>query len=160
MSAPEQEILDRLLQRLDRLHLSVADDIAWLERPPSDLAEFATMASHRRSASRAVLKSFEQLQDQLARTFRVIPKMMGQDTLNWTARDHGDFMEKQGVFDDAADWSRVVKLRNQLVHDYPLDEQLQFDRLIQVLGLLPLLSTTYGRLNAFVRTDLPGKVLD
>lgn len=159
MSAPELAILGKLIDRLDRLQASVADDIAWMERAPRDLAEFETMASHRQSASRAVLKSYEQIQDQLARTFRAIPKLMGEDTAQWFARDHADFMEKVGVLRDAANWSRVVKLRNQLVHDYPLEAQAQFDRLCEVLVLLPFLAETHQQLAAFVRTDLPGKTV-
>ena len=159
MSGPELRILERLIERLDRLQVSVANDIGWMEQAPRDLAEFETMASHRQSAARAVLKSFEQLQDQLARTFRVIPSLMGQDSSQWFARDHADFMERHRVLDDAADWSKVVRLRNQLVHDYPLDAQVQFDRLIEVLDLLPFLADTHRRLAAFVRTKLPEKLI-
>lgn len=156
MSDPERAILSKLIDRLHRLHLSAADDIALMEQLPRDLAEFETMASHRQSATRAVLKSYEQIQDQLARSFRVVPKLMGEATAEWFARDYADFMEKVGILRDAANWSRVVKLRDQLVHDYPLEAQAQFDRLCEVLMLLPFLAETHERLTDFVRTDLPG----
>lgn len=56
------------------------------------LREFDLMPSYRRSASRAVLKRFEQIEDQISRAFRAIPKMMGEDTKRWFARDYADYM--------------------------------------------------------------------
>ena len=126
---------------------------------PDDLAEFDQMASHRRSASRAVLKSFEQIEDQLARAFRVIPQLMAVDARRWFARDHADFMERWGVLDNAADWTKIVKLRNELVHDYPLKADVQFARLLQAVGHLPLMLEIHRRLALFVRDELPGHIL-
>ncbi len=159
MTTPELEIMDRLLDRLGRLHASVAADLELLDSMPSDLAAFDAMPSPRQSGARATLKSFEQIEDQLSRAFRAIPKLMGEDTARWFSRDNADFMERIGLLDDAGEWSKVVKLRNQLVHDYPLDPQVQFDRLIEAIGHLPLLAETIHRLTTFVRLELPGKIL-
>ena len=63
-------------------------------------------------------------------------------------------MEKHGVLDDAGQWGSVVKLRNELVHDYPLDAQVQFDRLVAAAGFLPLLQATHRRLAAFVEREV------
>jgi len=157
--APEPDILRRLLERLERLDRSAAGDLAWLGQVPADLAAFDAMESHRQSAARAVLKSFEQIEDQLSRVFRIVPALMGEDSGRWFARDHADFMERLGILDAAADWSRVVKLRNQLVHDYPLEAQVQFDRLAEAIGYLPYLAETRRRLAAFVHDVLPGKMV-
>lgn len=159
MTAPEPEILRRLIERLDRLNRSADGDLAWLGQVPVDLAAFDAMESHRQSAARAVLKSFEQIEDQLSRVFRVIPALMGEDSGRWFARDFADFMERLGILDAASDWSRVVKLRNQLVHDYPLEAQVQFDRLVESIGYLPFLAETHRRLAAFVQDVLPGKIV-
>ena len=126
---------------------------------PADLTEFDSMASHRQSAARAVLKSFEQIEDQLSRVFRLIPLLLGEDSGRWFARDHADYMERLGVLDAASAWSPVVKLRNQLVHDYPLDAQVQFDRLVEAIGYLPFLAEIHHRLAIFVRDVLPGKMV-
>lgn len=159
MIDPEKEILTKLLARLNVLSRSATSDLAWLEQVPSDLSEFETMASHRQSAARAVLKSFELIEDQLNRAFRAIPKLMGEDTRRWFSRDHADYMERFGVLDDAGRWSAVVRLRNNLVHDYPLEPEVQFERLIEAIGYLPLLELTYRRLADFVQNDLPGKLI-
>ena len=159
MTLPELEILHRLLDRLDKLAVSAAMDLDGLEGAPSELSAFEAMPARRQTAARAVLKSFEQIEDQLSRAFRAIPKLIGEDSANWYARDHADLMERFSVLDDAADWSRIVRLRNQLVHDYPLDPQVQLDRLLEAIGHLPLLAETHRRLAAFVRNELPGKII-
>lgn len=159
MTEPEGQILDRLIERLDKLRASAASDLELLGEVPSDVAGFDAMPPNRQSAARAFLKSFEQIEDQLSRVFRAIPKQMGEDDQRWFARDYADLMERVGVLDDASDWSRVVKLRNQLVHDYPLEPQVQFDRLIEATGHLPFLVETHRRAARFVRIELPGKTI-
>lgn len=159
MTTPEQALLDRLLERIDKLVQSAAIDLHLMGEVPDAAGSFENMPPARQSASRALLKSFEQIEDQLARTFRAIPALVGTDTERWFARDFADFMERAGVLDDAAEWSRVVRLRNQLVHDYPLDPDVQIARLREVVERLPYLEQTYRRLATFVRDDLPGKML-
>jgi hypothetical protein len=151
----ELEILDRLLARLEALQVSLNDDLNLLETMPGTLAEFEAMAPHRKSASKAVLKSFEQIEDQLARAFRVVPKLVGEDTSRWFARDYADYMERYLVLDDAAAWTKLVKLRNELVHDYPLDPNIQFERFRQAVQALPFLKATNERLTRFVAVELP-----
>lgn len=146
------------MERLDRLHRSLADDLAWLGELPTDLNDFQTMAAHRQSAARAALKSFEQIEDQLARGFRTISRLLGVDSARWFARDHADFMEQIGVLDSAASWTPIVKLRNLLVHDYPLDESVQFERFSEAMGHVPMLNETRRRLAAYVSATLPGKL--
>lgn len=158
MSRPELDILRAVISRLDRLHLSVAGDLDWLGGLPSTLIEFETMASHRQSAARAVLKSFELIEDQLARAFRVIPRLLGEDSGRWFARDHADYMERLGILDAAASWMPIVKLRNELVHDYPLDPAVQFNRFTEAVGYLPRMADTRERLARFVRDDMPAKL--
>ena len=154
MTDPERDILDRLTTRVTALAASLEEDLALLGPVPADLAAFDALPAAQRTASRAVLKSFEQIEDQIARLFRVTASIMGEDTQGWYARDFADFMEKFGVLDDASAWSAVVRLRNQLVHDYPLDPQVQFERLLQAIAALPLLRATHDRLRAFVATRL------
>ena len=157
MTSAEHDILELLLRRLDSLRRSLADDLSWMGEVPETLAEFDSMESYRRSASKAVLKSFEQIEDQLARAFRLLPKLMLADTTRWYARDYGDFMEKLGVIDSAAKWSEIVRLRNELVHDYPLDPQIQFDRFKQAVASLPALQEAHRRLVSFVQVEFPRK---
>lgn len=109
---PETAILRRVVERLDRVNRSAAVDLNGLAPAPTTLQAFDALDDRRQSAARALLKSFEQVQDQLARAFRAIPPLMGEDTERWFARDHADFMEKLGVLDDASAWGRIVRLRN------------------------------------------------
>ena len=159
MKAAESDILDRLIERIGKLTASADVDLTLIGEMPLDTATFESLPPQRQSAARAFLKSFEQIEDQLSRAFRVVPKLVGEDDRRWFARDHADFMERFGVLDDAADWSTVIRLRNQLVHDYPLDPQIRFDRLTEAIGHLPFLVETHLRLAEFVRIELPGKIL-
>ena len=159
MNPPERALLDRLLARLELLQVSLAEDVTLLDDVPTDRAMFEALPPHRRSASRAVLKSFEQIEDQLARAFRAIPVLVGENTKRWFARDHADYMERVGVLDDAARWSAIVRLRNELVHDYPLDADVQFRRFLQVIAALPDLASAQQRLALFVQNDLPDHMI-
>ena len=150
MSSAEHDVLQSLLDRLALLESALDEDMRWLGLAPQSLAAFAALESHQRSASRAVLKSFEQVEDQLARVFRLLPKMLGVETDRWFARDFADWMEKFEVLESAATWSSIVKLRNQLVHDYPVDQATQFDRLRQVFDFIPEMKRTRRALMAFV----------
>lgn len=155
MNMPENDILALILERLAVLEASLADDLAWMEDAPDTLADFETMASHRRTASRAVLKSFEQMEDQLARAFRLLPKLLGKDSSRWFSRDHADFMEQLGITHDAARWARIVKLRKDLVHDYPLKREVQFERFLQAIGFIPVILEAHKQLVLFVKNELP-----
>ncbi len=154
MTTPEQDIFTRLLVRLERLHASMADDLALLGDVPDDLATFEALPPARRSGSRAVLKSFEQIEDQLARAFRLIPRLLAENTDQWFARDYADYMEKIGILDDAARWSVIVRLRNDLVHDYPLDADVQYARFRAAVAALDDLSAAYRKLLLFAQTEL------
>lgn len=158
MTGPESLILQRLLDRLERLGASTAIDVGLLGPMPADVAAFEAMPPERGSAARALLKSFEQSQDQLSRVFRLVPTLLAEDTERWFARDYADYMERLGILDAARDWSRVGKLRNQLVHDYPLDAEVQFSRLLEAASYLPLLEDIRTRLAVFARDVLPGKM--
>lgn len=133
---------------------SLRDDLAWLGEVPGDQEAFEALPSHRRSASRAALKSFEQIEDQLARAFRVIPALVAQNTQGWFARDHADYMERLGIIDDAGRWSAIVRLRNELVHDYPLDPDVQFRRFRQAMEAVPDLIAALQGLKRFVAHEL------
>lgn len=121
----ETEIVQAILSRLDALAVALDEDLEALEPVPSSVAELAALSTSRRIASRALLKTVEQLEDQLARLFRVIPNALLIDTSRWYAQDYANFAEKVGILEDGFAWTKIIKLRNKLVHDYPLDREAQ-----------------------------------
>lgn len=150
----ESEILSAILARLDALMLACDEDQEALGSVPNDLAGFLAMPRGRRVASRALLKTVEQMQDQLARLFRLLPKLRAVDTMGWYSQDYANFAEKQGILDDGLGWSDIVRLRNRLVHDYPLTAQAQLDALVQANAIVPTLRT--AALGARIFADKEG----
>ena len=135
----EGEILSAILARLEALVLACDEDQEALGPVPDNLASFSALPRGRRVASRALLKTVEQMQDQLARLFRLLPKLRAIDTVGWYSQDYANFAEKQGVLEDGLGWSEIVKLRNRLVHDYPLTAEAQLDALTRANAIVPTL---------------------
>ena len=88
------------------------------------------------------LKTVEQLEEQVARLFRTILLLNAVDVGGLFARDIADRMEALGIIDDAARWTEMVKLRNRLVHDYPLSREARFARLQEVIAAVSYLDGT------------------
>ncbi|TXG84738.1 MAG: hypothetical protein E6R12_03595 [Sphingomonadales bacterium] len=95
---------------------------------PFTLVSFREAKRQQRVASVALLKRVEQSQDVLARLLRALAAWQGQDAATMTQRDLGNFAEKLNAVDSAEDWMAFVRLRNRLVHEYPLDEAEQVAR--------------------------------
>lgn len=133
----EQEVLAAILARLDALVVALDEDLDALGPLPADMREFQAMEPGRRVASRALLKSIEQTEDQLARLFRLVPRLMLVETDRWRAQDFANFAEKLGLLEDSFAWIEIVKLRNRLVHDYPLQPEAQLQLLTQAHAALP-----------------------
>lgn len=135
----EQEVLAAIMARLDALLIACAEDETALGGIPGDMVAFAAMPPSRRVASRALLKTVEQLEDQLARLFRLLPKLMLEDSAGWHVQDYANFAEKLGILDDGLGWSAIVRLRNRLVHDYPLVPGAQLEMLKSAHDAVPIL---------------------
>lgn len=81
-----------------------------------------------RIATIALLKRYEQLQDMLGRLFRAYLDWEAEDVRAMTRRDQANQLEKLRVIKDADDWVEATELRNRLVHEYPIDEDEQLER--------------------------------
>lgn len=81
-----------------------------------------------RIASIALLKRYEQLQDLIAQVGRLMISWEGERTERLSRRDLANWMERFGAVEDADDYVAASELRNRLVHDYPLDEDEQTQR--------------------------------
>ena len=151
----EQEVATAIGRRLEALLIALDEDEAALGSMPADLAAFRSMPASKRVASRALLKTVEQLQDQLARLFRLLPRLTLADTVGWYAQDHANYAEKLGILADGLGWSDIVRLRNRLVHDYPLEPAAQFDALVDASSVAPVLRMTALAGCAFIAREVP-----
>lgn len=99
----------------------------------------------------AFIKRFEQLQDLLARLVRLIAGWEGVDAGSMSQRDLGDWLEKRFLAVEAIEWMVAARLRNRLVHEYPIEEEEQVRRLNECWALMPLLQTITVGLAAYCR---------
>jgi uncharacterized protein with HEPN domain len=147
---PEQEIVADLLRALRALVRSTEETLGLLPTLPEDASAFAALPVIARVASTAALKDFEQLEDTLNALFRTVLRAMGVRLKGLYPLDIGHRMEELDVLDDAARWLEVVKLRNELIHDYPVEPADQLARLRQALGHLPFLFDAAARIERLI----------
>lgn len=148
---PEQAILAALASAADAVAIGLDEALELLGPPPRSVDAFGKLDKVQRTAAAALLKRVEQLQDILARMFRTALISDGVDISGMTARDVANRMEKLGALTDARTWSDLVRLRNRLVHEYPVAIGEQFDRVASAIAAAPELRRTHADLVAFLR---------
>jgi len=149
--APEQAILSALAEASEAVAMGLDEALELLGPPPATLAEFQALDKVQRTAAAALLKRVEQLQDILARMFRTALIADGAEISDMTARDIANRMEKVGALADARAWSDLVRLRNRLVHEYPVAIGEQHDRVRSAIAAAPALHSIRADLLAFLR---------
>lgn len=117
---------------------------------PAQDDDLGTLDVVSRIASIALLKRFEQLQDQTARLGRAALEIDGQLVSRMTVRDVANGMEKRLIVEDADEWVDLNALRNQLVHEYPVGHREQVDRVNECWAAIPLLLLIHARLRAYL----------
>jgi len=151
---PERKLLAALVLRAERVAEGLDEALQLLGRGvPKTAEELAALDIVQRTAATAMLKRVEQLQDLLARIFRTSLGQLGADTSDWYARDFANRMERDGVLDNASAWMDLVRLRNRLVHEYPVSRTEQLLRLQEAAGARDLLVGTLERSLAFLRRN-------
>lgn len=142
MTAAEQEVLGDVAARVSELRASLETATAMIAPVPADIASYAALPRPALVIIAGYLKTVEQLEEQVARLFRTILLLNAVDVGGLFARDIADRMEALGIIDDAARWTEMVKLRNRLVHDYPLSREARFARLQEVIAAVSYLDGT------------------
>jgi hypothetical protein len=123
------EVIASAFARCRRIAAGV-DELTPLLAPvlPFNGHDLADLGLVERIASVALLKRYEQLQDMVGRLSRAVVSWEDGDARELTHRDLGNWMEKRGFVADADQWMDALKLRNRLVHEYPVDEAEQVAR--------------------------------
>jgi hypothetical protein len=133
----EQEVLADQLAAIAAVVASARETLPLVGTMPRDDAAFAAMTPLQRLAATAMLKQFEQLEGLLSGLFRTALRASGVRLKGLFPRDVGDRMVELGVIDDAAHWVALVKLRNELVHEYPLGTSDRYDRFAAAFDAFP-----------------------
>ena len=74
------------------------------------------------------LKRFEQTEDLSARMLRALLAFDQEDTRVMSNRDVAETVAARGLVPSFATWWQIVKLRNELVHEYPADLDTRVER--------------------------------
>ena len=118
------------------------DWVAGLEGRP-DLAERVDAFAAR----------FGRMQDTLGD--KLVPEFLRQMAESpATVLDNLNRLEKLGLLDSVEAWIEARNLRNRLVHEYVQDPEEFVGAIIRAQELLPLLVTTYNRINRSARASL------
>lgn len=151
--APERMILATLVEAADAVATGLDEALELLGQPPQSVEAFRSLDKIQRTAAAALLKRVEQLQDIVARMFRTALIADGVDISGLTTRDVANRMEKLGALADARGWSDLVRLRNRLVHEYPVAIAEQFDRVASAIAAAPALHAIRADLLRFLRSQ-------
>lgn len=153
----ESDILLDLLDQVDRSATGAREALELIVSLPATPADLADAPPLVRVASRAFLKSFEQLEDSQYRLMRTLMRIVGYRLKGLTPLDISNKAEELGWVADARAWFTLHQLRNDLVHEYPDDEALRFERLCRAIQGVQLLLDARDQLRAYVdarRDDL------
>lgn len=151
---PEQEVLTDLLNQLERIGRGAAEDRSVLGAVPTTVEEFVAMPPIARIASKALLKSFEQYVDTIQRTVRTLLRATGYRLKGLTPLDVANKAEELDQVSDARTFLALIKLRNELAHEYPDDAETRFGRFTQAVAGLPFLNDAADRVRRFATTRL------
>ena len=148
MRRPEA-IAASLLAGAERVMAGLAELTPFLGgQLPSANDDLSGLAVVSRIASIALLKRFEQLQDQTARLARLAIELELERTDRVTVRDLANAMERRGIVGDADRWVDLNNLRNQLVHEYPVATRERVDRVNECWAATPLRIDAHQKLRA------------
>lgn len=142
---PEQEIIADLLRAARALTASAKDSLELMGEMPSDDTHFAGMTVLQRVATTAMLKDFEQLEGTLNGLFRAILRALGVRLKGLYPMDVANRMAELAILDDPKRWVAIVKLRNELVHEYPIGSGDRYDRFVDAHAALPVLFDAAAR---------------
>ena len=151
MTDEDRQIIADIVTRIRDLLVSLDAGTRAVHPLPNDAEQLEALPPLQKLVASGYLKTVEQLEDQLARLFRTILVVNDVDLTGLFARDIADMMDKLEIVDDADRWSALVKLRNKLVHDYPLTGASRLARLIEADAAAPFIKVTAERALAYLQ---------
>ncbi len=142
MTDADRQIINDIVTRLRDLLVSLDAGVEAVRPLPVDGDALTSLPPLEKLVASGYIKTIEQLEDQLARLFRTILVVNDVDLTGLFARDIADMMDKLEIVDDVERWSSLVRLRNKLVHDYPLTSASRLARLIEADEAADFIKTT------------------
>lgn len=149
----DRDALAELLQALDEVAAGFDEAFAVLGGVPDDAEALQRFQASERLAARSLLKSVEQMQDLLGRTIRATLVIEQVDLAGLSPRAWADRAESIGALPSSDEWSALVRLRNELVHEYPLSPAQRLLRLSDAWTSVAALRGVHRQLRAYILTN-------
>lgn len=149
----EREALAELFQALDEVAAGFSDAFDVLVELPTDPDALRYYDAGKRLAARSLLKSVEQMQDLLGRAIRAILVLEQVDLAGLSPRAWADRAEGIGALPSSEEWSALVRLRNELVHEYPLSPAQRLLRLTDAWNAAAALQHVHRQLCNYVQSN-------
>ena len=154
------EDMTRLASELVAEALAMTDrnleQLLWLQPIVGDLlpmsaAGMQDMPRERLVQIDAFLKQFENAQDIVQRRlFRAVLMAEGESIRGQPVAEIADQLQARGALSSAAEWKALAEPRNRLIHDYPLDPDIQASRINAVADAVPVLVDTVDAVKRYV----------
>ncbi|HKK31930.1 MAG TPA: hypothetical protein VKA18_16215 [Alphaproteobacteria bacterium] len=124
---------------------------------PTDAAALAELGNDDHRNIDALIKRVENLQDILPRrVFRALLMAEGEAVRGQPAAAIAERLEGRGAIVSAAQWKDLDDLRNRLSHDYPLNPDIQADRINGAYAAIAPLIGTLDQIRQYIaRTSAP-----
>lgn len=121
---------------------------------PADRDQIENLDDDRHVDVLAFLKTFEQFEDALGRTLKVIALMMSFGKAERLApRDVANRALSLGIIEDGRAWANAVRTRNELAHEYPVEPDKQADQVNKAWQSSETLFRTAQEIRVFVTRE-------
>ncbi len=151
---PERETLVELLIGMADIAAGNREAKILVGGLPDTPQAFAAFDIGQRAASRSLIKTFELLQNLVAKAVRVILLLEQIELTGWSPRAMADRAETLGLIESGDAWSDLVKLRNKLAHEYPVRRLEQFATLTEAWSASDRLLTVADGIAIYAKTHL------
>ncbi|ADV43935.1 hypothetical protein [Bacteroides helcogenes] len=151
MTERRQEIIERLQREFDVcdkhiLRINEALEGLGVELPMSSVC-YANLNTEQVRCVDQFIFRFSKLQDAMgAKIFRYILEYLDEDISSLPMRDILNRLERYRILPGAEEWTYIRELRNEISHDYPLQEADVVTILNELLSKVEVLFGIYHKL--------------
>ncbi|WP_375429069.1 nucleotidyltransferase substrate binding protein [uncultured Sphingomonas sp.] len=148
----EQELLGEYLATCARLETGFSETCTYVARIlPISADLIDTLPVSEETFILSFIKRFEQFEDALHRTLKVISKIMEHGKIErLTSVDVTRRARALGIIADERVWADAVRARNALAHEYPLNPQKRADQVNDAWEKRDTLTSTWSAIRRFV----------
>lgn len=151
MTEREKEIRERITREFevcDRHIIRIKEALDELSAIlPIQCDKYQTLTSDEVRCLDQFIFRFSKLQDAMgAKLFRYILEHLNEDTSSLPMRDILNRLERYNIIPSVSEWIYVRELRNEIVHDYPIDDQEVVQAINELINKTDLLLEIYKEL--------------